>query len=96
MTLRPARLGVWLDVPRNVTPPYAPTAEMVAQLRPTALPGTLMPANPNGWKDTLMWDDSAALYLLHPEAYGPKGAHLEPTVPPEEFRRLWLAAANRM
>ena len=42
-----------------------------------------------------MWDDSAALYLLHPEAFRPKGAHMEPAVPPDEFRRLWLAAVNR-
>jgi hypothetical protein len=96
--LRAGRLGVWVDVPRNATPPYAPTAEMVAQLRPTGLPGTLravMLANPAGWKETLMWDDTAALYLLHPEAFGAKGGHVEPTVAPEELRRLWLTAANR-
>lgn len=98
-SLRPSGLGVWVDVPRGVTPPYAPTAELINQLMPFGLPGTLralLLANPNGWKDTLMWDDSAVLFLLHPEAFGPKGAHVEPTVSPDEIRRLWLRATNRM
>ena len=96
--LRPARLGVWVDVPRNATPPYAPTAEMIAALAPAGLPGTLralLLGNPEGWKDTLMWDDSAALYVLHPEVFERKGAHVEPKVSPDEIRRLWLGAANR-
>lgn len=96
--LRPARIGVWVDVPRGVTPAYAPTAEMIGALAPSGLPGTLralMLGNPAGWKDTLMWDDAAALYLLHPGAFGPKANHAEPTVPPDELRRLWLDAANR-
>lgn len=96
--LRPGGLGVWVDVPRNVTPPYAPTADMLDALRPVGLPGTLrtlMLANPGGWKDMLLTDDVAALYLLHPEAFAPKGVHLEPRVPPDELRRLWVRAVNR-
>jgi inosine-uridine nucleoside N-ribohydrolase len=95
--LRASGRGVWVDVPRNATPPYAPTPEMIQALGGTGLPGTLRAilfANPKGWADTLMWDDSAALYLLHPQAFGPKAAHVEPTVAPDEIRRLWLAAAN--
>jgi len=98
-TLLPAALGVWVEVPRNATPPYAPTAEMIGQLAPVGLPGTvraLFLGNPGGWKDTLMWDDSAVLYFLHPEAFGPKGAHVEPIVSPDEIRRLWLRATNRL
>jgi hypothetical protein len=95
--LRPANKGAWVDVPRGATPAYAPTAEMVESLGWTGLPGTLravLLANPKAWADTLMWDDTAALYLVHPQAFGVKGAHVEPTVNPEEIRRLWLAAAN--
>lgn len=98
-SLRPAGLVVWVDVPRGVTPPYAPTTEMFGQLTPAGLPGTvraLFLGNPGGWKDTLMWDDSAVLYLLHPEAFGPKGAHVEPVVSTDEIRRLWLQATNRL
>ena len=98
-TLLPAALGVWVDVPRNATPPYAPTAEMIGQLTPAGLPGTvraLFLGNPGGWKDTLMWDDSAVLYFLHPEAFAPKGAHVEPIVSPDEIRRLWLQDTNRL
>jgi hypothetical protein len=71
---------------------------MLDALRPVGLPGTLralMLANPGGWKDMLLTDDVAALYLLHPEAFAPKGVHLEPRVPPDELRRLWVRAVNR-
>jgi inosine-uridine nucleoside N-ribohydrolase len=92
-------LVVWVDVPRNATPPYAPTLEMIDQLSPRGLPGTLralMSANRDSWKEALLWDDSAALYLLHPERFALKGAHQEPNVSPADLRSLWLDAANRM
>lgn len=90
---------VWVDVPRNATPAYAPTLEMVEQLGAKGLPGTLralLLANRDAWKEALMWDDSAALYLLHPDQFTPKGAHQEPTASPAEVRNLWLNAANRL
>jgi hypothetical protein len=98
-TLRAAGLGVWVDVPRGVTPPYAPTVAMVDALGPAGLPGTLralLGGNPEGWRESLLTDDVAALYMLHPAAFGPKGRHLEPTVSPEELRGLWVRAVNRV
>ena len=95
--LRAGGQGVWLDVPRGASPSYAPTPEMIQALGATGLPGTRRAihfANPNSWADTLMRDDSAVLYLLHPQAFAVKGAHLEPAVAPDEIRRLWLAASN--
>jgi hypothetical protein len=50
----------------------------------------------DAWKEALMWDDSATLYMLHPNRFGPKGAHQEPVVSPAEIRELWLNAANRL
>ena len=98
-TLRPTGGAVWVDVPRNVTPAYAPTPEMVEQLAAKGLPGTvraLMYANRDAWKDALMWDDAAALHLLHPDRFAPKGAHQEPTASPADVRTLWLNATNRL
>ena len=82
-----------------MTPPYAPTPEMIEQLVQKGLPGTiraLLLTNRDAWKDALMWDDSAALYLLRPDRFGPQGAHQEPVVPPAEIRDLWLNATNRL
>ena len=96
--LRPSGLGAWVDVPRGVTPAYAATVEMIDALGSKGLPGmlrTLMLVNPGGWKDTLLTDDVAALYLLHPDRFDPKGAHLEPRVSPDELRALWVRAVNR-
>lgn len=96
--LRAAGQGVWVDVPRGVQPPYAPTAEMVEALAQDGLPGLVraaMLANRDRWKDTLMTDEAAVLFMLHPEAFSAKDKHMEPTVPPAAFRDLWLRAANR-
>lgn len=95
--LRAAKLGIWVDVPRGVTPAYAPDAEMLSSLAGSGLVGTLaaaLRANTDGWKDTLLTDDAAALYVLRPELFAVKGGHVEPTLSPEDFRRLWVAAAN--
>jgi hypothetical protein len=97
--LGPTGLAAWVDVPRNVTPAYAPTPEMLEQLVPKGLPGTLralMFNNRDAWKDALMWDDSAALYLLYPGRFARKGAHFEPNVPPDEMRLFWLNATNML
>jgi hypothetical protein len=47
---------------------------------------------------SLLWDQTAALFLVYPEVYtkvGGPGGHYEPTVTAEEFRRLWIEATNR-
>lgn len=47
---------------------------------------------------SLLWDQSAALFLVHPEAFkkvGGSGGHYEPSVTAEELRRLWTQATNK-
>lgn len=47
---------------------------------------------------SLLWDQTAALFLVYPEAFtkiGGPGGHYEPTVTAEEFRTLWTEATNR-
>jgi len=98
--------GVRVEVPKKAKPPYSPTIEMVEGLKPYGLPGALRQAllsNQKNWRIDLLeggnksflWDQLAALYLLHPELYHPEGAHLEPTVPPAEIQRLWTLYTNR-
>ena len=46
---------------------------------------------------SLLWDQSAALFLVHPEAFknvGGSGGHYEPSVSPDDFRALWTRATN--
>jgi len=95
--LRAGKLGIWVDVPRGVTPAYAPTQEMLSSLAASGLPGTMaaaLRANPDGWKDSLLTADAAAVYILRPDLFAPKGAHLEPMLSPDDLRRLWTAAVN--
>ena len=54
-----------------------------------------MLANVEAWRGTLMWDDLVALYVLHPEAFGAAGKHVEPRAAPEEIQRLWVEAVGR-
>lgn len=98
--ITPGKDGVWVEVPRDAKPPhdYAPTAGMISALTPAGLPGTLrvlLQANATGWQGTLMSDDSVVVYVLHPEAFGQRAHHVEPKVPPEEIRTLWLRAVNK-
>jgi hypothetical protein len=47
---------------------------------------------------SLLWDQSAALFLLHPDVYrkvGGAGGHYEPTVTPAGLRTLWTNATNK-
>lgn len=47
---------------------------------------------------SLLWDQTAALFLLHPDLYkkvgGPAG-HYEPTVSPDALRTLWTKETNK-
>jgi hypothetical protein len=43
---------------------------------------------------SLLWDQSAALFLVHPDAFEQVGGHLEPKLPAEDFRRLWTESTN--
>ncbi|WP_208948166.1 nucleoside hydrolase [Segnochrobactrum spirostomi] len=84
----------WVDIPRGTEPPYSPSLAMVEGLRGDGLPGALKAAlfadrhtwdpakvgiengGPGG--KALMWDQSAAVFLLHPDMFAPVGGHYEP------------------
>lgn len=98
--------AVWVDVPRDGPEPYAPNLAMAEGLRPTGLPGSVRAAllsNLSTWEvastvdgnKSLLWDQSASTYLLHPKLYAKVGGHWEPTIPVETFRRLWTESINR-
>jgi hypothetical protein len=93
---RAAPRGVtYVDLP--ATPAYDPTAEMVARLGPAGLPGLLravLEADPSQWLGTRLWDDTAALFLVHPSVFAPRGRHLEPTVGEARLRDLLVTATN--
>lgn len=91
---------------------YGPTLDMAKKLDGEGLPNTLkqvLLGHSNSWNldtwpnkiyggKTLLWDQSAALYMVYPEIFkkvgGPKG-HFEPAVSPEEFRAKWTEATNQ-
>ena len=52
----------------------------------------MLRANPEGWKKTSLWDDLAALYLLRPDVFAPRGGHIEPCVPAATIRQMLAAA----
>lgn len=91
---------------------YGPNGAMVNGLVDTGLPGALKRVllhNPKSWDiddwpnatyggKSLLWDQSAALYLFHPEWFtmvGGTGGHYETTADPQAFRTLWTDATNR-
>ena len=97
---------VWVDVPRDAVPPYSPTLEMVSGLHNDGLPGTLKSAlmtNPKQWdlnhmtqgNQSRLWDQLAALYLIHPDAFHLVEGHMEPHLPPSVVQRLWTEAVNK-
>ncbi len=52
--------------------------------------------------EMLLWDQAAALYLLHPEIFTPKGAHLEPALVDDSaqatiqrMRKYWTDDTNK-
>ena len=48
----------------------------------------VLSANLEALKETSLWDDLAALYLLQPNIFGVRGGHLEPCVPAATVREL--------
>lgn len=91
---------------------YGPNLSMVKNLDSQGLPNTLkkvLLGYTNSWNldtwpnkvyggKTLLWDQSAALYMVYPEIFkklgGPNG-HFEAAVSPEEFRTKWTEATNQ-
>jgi inosine-uridine nucleoside N-ribohydrolase len=97
--------ATWVEVPRQALPPYSPTSAMVKGLLSTGLPGSLKQAllsHEKSWRldlltggnKSLLWDQLAAMYLLHPELYHHVSSHMEPTVSALEIQRLWTKDTN--
>lgn len=64
--------------------PFSPTLAWTADLQKAgngaAVVSEILLKDPNGWKNTSLWDDLAALYLLRPELFDRRGGHWEPQV----------------
>lgn len=43
---------------------------------------------------SLLWDQTAALFLLHADDFTKVGGHYEPALPPDAFRLLWTNSTN--
>ena len=72
--------------------PFAPTQEWAADLQKAgnaaAVISEILLKNPDGWKNTSLWDDLAALYLLRPELFTKQGGHWEPAVKAAVIRQV--------
>lgn len=80
--LRKWRMGVWVDLPGDGAS-YPPTQAMVDKLADTGMPGLLkaaLNADSSQWLGTRLWDDTAALYVIAPQLFAVRGAHLEPAI----------------
>ena len=91
---------------------YGPTLEMVKNLDSAGLPNTLKAIllghtdswNLDTWPNStyggksLLWDQSAALYMVYPEIFkkfgGPHG-HVKTILSPDAFRSKWTDATNQ-
>jgi len=96
----------WVDVPRDAKPPYSPTIQMVDGLDNYGLPGTLKAAlmsNQHYWRleyltngnQSRLWDQLAALYMLHPEDFHLNAGHMEPTPSPAVMQKMWTDDINK-
>lgn len=104
--------------PPKSEPQYRPSLAMVNGLDSKGLPNELrksLLSNLHTWDfekmqvsnggpggNSLMWDQSAALYMVHPEAYsqqflsGGGGKYWTPNlVTPEQLNRLWTNSTNK-
>jgi hypothetical protein len=94
--LRTIHSAVWVDLPADGSS-YPPTQAMVDQLAGSGMPGVLraaLNADPSQWVGTRLWDDSAALYVLHPEKFIARGAHFEPAIDEATLRSELVKAIN--
>jgi len=88
----------WVDLPRGVAQPYAPTKQLIEALPLSGHAGLLrrlLLANEHSWTGALMWDEAAVLYLLRPDDFALARDHQEPRVTPEVLRQRWLEAVTR-
>jgi hypothetical protein len=90
---------------------YGPNTAMVNGLASLGLPAAMKKVllnNPDSWNidgwpnatyggKSLLWDQSASLYLVYPEIFaqvGGAGGHYETTLAPDEYRRWWTDGTN--
>jgi inosine-uridine nucleoside N-ribohydrolase len=115
-TLNPTWVDV--PRPPKTEPQYRPSLTMVNALGSMGLPNSLyqalmsnlhtwdyeqmQPENGGPGGNSLMWDQSAALYMVYPEAFSQKfadgggGAYWTPDkVTPEQLNQLWTNATNK-
>lgn len=96
---------VWVDIPRTDPNEYTPSLAMVTALEGSGLPGSLKQAllsNLSTWEPTslppgaksLLWDQTAAIYVLNRDLFTTVGDHLEPRIPAAQVRELWTQAVN--
>lgn len=65
------------------------TEQLLAQAGQVALVvADILRANPDGSRETSLWNDLAALYLLQPDLFVVRGGHLKPCVPAATIRTL--------
>ena len=57
--------------------------------------GRRAPRHPEGWQETSLWDDLAALFLLQRDVFVIRGGHFEPCIPAGAVRKLLAAAMGR-
>ncbi len=91
---------------------YGPTLGMVQSLTSRGLPNTLKQVllnHPSSWAlddwetsgfggKTLLWDQSASLYLLDHSMFkkvGGRGGHYETTLMPDPYRKKWTEFTNK-
>lgn len=99
------------NAPGCVGTVYGPNTFMVTALGNVGLPNTLKQVllnNTESWDidnwpnahyggKSLLWDQSAALYMIYPEIFakvGGPGGHYETTLSPDAYRQKWTEATN--
>jgi inosine-uridine nucleoside N-ribohydrolase len=98
--------AVWVDVPRDATPPYSPTTWMVDALKDEGYPEVVKAAllsNQGNWRlelltegnESRLWDQLAALYMIYPEHFHQEIDHMEPTPPAAVIQHLWAENVNK-
>jgi hypothetical protein len=71
---------------------FSPTDKWVATLDtaggPAKVIAEILQKNPSGWRQTSLWDDLTALYVLRSELFMVRGGHHEPCVSSDAVRRI--------
>jgi hypothetical protein len=81
--------------PAARSPAAAPPGGRCIVIDSDAARGRRAPRHPEGWQETSLWDDLAALFLLHRDVFVIRGGHFEPCIPAGAVRKLLAAAMGR-